>query len=248
VTLTPTRRLVDTASWSEPEGIRPRGTLFVITGRGEPPEIYERFGKRIAVDGYRVVVISTTDPFDFEVRAEIAQVVEDQGAVRPRVLAGSDVGARAALELAYELSVDAVIAAGLAVGSAPEPDGWEAEIAARTACPTHRSVLARSARGSLFAQAVAPIRLSGHHAPKLDVPVLALHGTADTISPLDRAVKHYRDIGVAEVVTVRGGLHDILNDLSHRSVAARIVLFLEQLRLEGDQTPILATTRLAGKG
>lgn len=41
------------ASWAEPDGIAPRGTLIVIPGRGEQPELYERFGRRIAGDGYR---------------------------------------------------------------------------------------------------------------------------------------------------------------------------------------------------
>jgi len=44
------------ASWGEPDGIAPRGTLIVIPGRGERPELYERFGRRIAADGYRVHV------------------------------------------------------------------------------------------------------------------------------------------------------------------------------------------------
>ncbi len=41
------------ANWSEPEGVAPRGTLIVIPGRGEGPELYERFGRRIAGDAYR---------------------------------------------------------------------------------------------------------------------------------------------------------------------------------------------------
>jgi alpha-beta hydrolase superfamily lysophospholipase len=48
------RGAVDTpaVSWTEPAGIAPRGTLIVIPGRGEQPELYEQFGRRIASDGY----------------------------------------------------------------------------------------------------------------------------------------------------------------------------------------------------
>ncbi|MGD6652180.1 hypothetical protein VWW24_22790, partial [Xanthomonas citri pv. citri] len=37
----------------------------------------------------------------------------------------------------------------------------------------------------------------------------------------------------ADVVIVSGGRHDILNDVTHRSVAAEIVQFLERLRTPG---------------
>ncbi|GDY59799.1 hypothetical protein SVIO_104220 [Streptomyces violaceusniger] len=41
-------------SWDEPAGIAPRGTLVLLPGRGEHGGVYERFGRRIAADGYRV--------------------------------------------------------------------------------------------------------------------------------------------------------------------------------------------------
>jgi hypothetical protein len=37
---------VPVASWLEPDGIAPRGTLVVIPGRGEQPALYTRFGRR----------------------------------------------------------------------------------------------------------------------------------------------------------------------------------------------------------
>jgi hypothetical protein len=46
------------ASWTEPDGVALRGTLIVLPGRGERPELYERFGRRIAADGYRVYVVA----------------------------------------------------------------------------------------------------------------------------------------------------------------------------------------------
>ena len=50
------------ANWSEPDGVAPRGTLIVIPGRGEGPELYERFGRRIAADAYRVQAVADPSP------------------------------------------------------------------------------------------------------------------------------------------------------------------------------------------
>jgi hypothetical protein len=49
---------VPVVTWTEPEGIAVRGTLVVIPGRGEQPGHYERFGRRIAADGYRVHAVT----------------------------------------------------------------------------------------------------------------------------------------------------------------------------------------------
>ncbi|RBM07352.1 alpha/beta hydrolase [Streptomyces sp. PT12] len=38
-----------------PPGTAPRGTVVVLPGRGEHPGVYERLGRRLAFDGYRVV-------------------------------------------------------------------------------------------------------------------------------------------------------------------------------------------------
>jgi hypothetical protein len=66
-------------------------------------------------------------------------------------------------------------------------------------------------------------------------PPLGLHGGADTISPLDQARGHYP----GALVTIAGGRHDVLNDVTHRTVAATIVPFLERLRLGAD-LPVIA--------
>lgn len=41
-------------SWDEPEGLAPRGTVLVAPGRGEHGGGYERLGRRLAFDAYRV--------------------------------------------------------------------------------------------------------------------------------------------------------------------------------------------------
>ena len=181
-------RHLEIANWNEPAGVKPRGTLFLLTGRGEKPEVYTRFATRISADAYRVVVISAADYTTPGARAEIDELINSTDVVEPSVLVGSDVGARAALELAASrtLNIDAVITAGLAIAGAAPIGDRDAEIEARTACPVHRGVLGRATHGTL-STAVGSIAL-GRPAPTgIDVPVLAIHGAADAISPLEPA-------------------------------------------------------------
>ena len=236
--------LLEIANWNEPEGLKPRGTLFLLTGRGERAEVYARFAARISADAYRVVVLSAADYSAPETEAEIDALIRSADVVEPRVLVGSDVGARAALDLvaARTVIVDAVITAGLALAGSVAIGDRAAEIEARTACSVHRGVLGRSTEGTLAA-ALGSLALNRSAPTRIDVPILAIHGAADAISPLEPAIAFYRNAGVAEVTVVDGGRHDILNDVTHRSVAAAIVGFLEQLRLGADQTPLLVPTR-----
>jgi alpha-beta hydrolase superfamily lysophospholipase len=72
----------------------------------------------------------------------------------------------------------------------------------------------------------------------LAVPVLAVHGDRDRVTPPEEAEALFVHARDAETVLVVDGRHDILNDVSHRSVAAEIVQFLERLRIPGAE-PIL---------
>jgi pimeloyl-ACP methyl ester carboxylesterase len=249
------------ASWSEPDGVAPRGTLIVIGGRGESPELYERFGRRIAADAYRVHAVGdpVADP-----ALVTAQVLAIAAEVHPYVLVGSDTGALFAAGLVASgqvTGVDAVVLAGLPItaeptaaepaaaepadADAPPPQSWESELAARTACPTHRGRLAGLGlrRGALYEPIPAGWE-SLADLGRLAVPVLGLHGTADPVSPLDAARERYRQAPRAELVGIAGGVHDVLNDVTHRTVAATIVLFLERLRLSADLAPIAISEKL----
>jgi alpha-beta hydrolase superfamily lysophospholipase len=81
-----------------------------------------------------------------------------------------------------------------------------------------------AARGGLGEALPDALRIGG--VP--DVPTLVVHGAGDPVTPVATVREVFPE---AELVTVVGGRHDILNDVSHRSVAATIVLFLERLRL-----------------
>jgi pimeloyl-ACP methyl ester carboxylesterase len=217
-------------SWDEPEGLTARGTLIVLAGRGEHGGVYERFGRRLAFDAYRVRALGdpSTDPSALD---RAAKLLADESLPGPKVLVGSDTGARYAARLAAEqgAAVDALILTGLPT-TAWTSGSWEDEVRARTACPTHQGRLTHDPgfrRGALDENPGLPdLRLD-----LVGVPVLALHGGDDTVSPVEQALAAYAGHPHVRTVTFNGGRHDVINDALHRTVAATVVLFLERLRL-----------------
>ncbi|GAA3526644.1 alpha/beta fold hydrolase [Amycolatopsis ultiminotia] len=203
-----------------------RGTVVLLPGRGEHPGLYARLGARLAFDGYRVVAVASGEEVVGELR----------GSPVPVVLLGSDTGAIGALALAAELPVHAVVAAGLPLSADAGADrSWEGELDARSACPSHRALLAgndRFRRGALFSE---PAGLPSRLPPS---PVLVLHGSADPVAAPKAARAFAEMLPAGRFVLVEGGRHDVLNDLAHRSVAAEIVQFLEWLRA-GTRGPVL---------
>lgn len=240
----------------EPEGIPPRGTLLVVPGRGEQPEVYKRFGSRIAADAYRVGVLSDPTPDPDRTRTEIEQHLQSLDGVPPLVLVGSDTGAlfAAGLLAGDELGVIAgLILAGLPVGDAattgPTAGSWDEELDARTTCPTHRGRISAElvAPGALYEP--LPIDwLERANLAAIQTPVLAIHGQDDPISSLDAARERYASVANLEFVSIAGARHDALNDQSHRSVAATVVLWLERLKLHGPELTAIATPELVGYG
>ncbi len=236
---------VPVLSWAEPEGVAARGTLVVIPGRGEQPAHYERFGRRIAADGYRVHVV--TDPTQ-DTALTLSQVTDQLAGPQvpaPRVLAGSDTGALFAAGLAAAgqvAALDALVLAGLPAteaGAGAESGSWDDELENRTACPAHRARLTAVGvrRGALY-EPVPPGWTERADLSAVTQPVLAIHGADDPVSPLAAARARYA-AGPAELVAIAGGRHDVLNDVTHRTVAATIILFFERLRL-GAGLPVIA--------
>jgi alpha-beta hydrolase superfamily lysophospholipase len=224
-----------TDSWNEPDGIAPRGTLIVAAGRGETPDAYGRFGRRIAADGYRVRVLADVTADLGASLAHAEKVLVDDTLPGPKVLVGSDTGALFALALAARRApgLDAVILAGLPAAARPAGVnllGWQAEVEARTACPNHQRVLGDGAAtpGALLSAQIPAELIDVTGVTDLALPSLGLHGEDDVISPL--ATVRYP----GRLVTIAGGRHDVLNDVTHRTVAATVVLFLERLRLGAD--------------
>lgn len=230
-----------TVSWYPAEGLLQRGTVVLLPGRGEHPGVYERLGRRLSADAYVVHVLDGAAD-----AGDLAQV--GQGAAAPLVLAGSDTGALRALTVAADPSVhlDGLVLAGTpwGVGGTAIAD-WDDELTVRSACPTHRGRLAADPafdRGALDepvpaeladAATEAVARLSG-------LPVLLVHGAADTVAPVAGARALAERLPRSVLAVVADGRHDALNDLSHRSVAATAVQWLERLR-SGAELPVIVT-------
>jgi pimeloyl-ACP methyl ester carboxylesterase len=236
--------------WDVPPKLAPRATVLLLPGRGEDPLVYERFGRRLAADAYPVRVLADPSRRPEEAAAQVRAALAEPGLPGPVVLAGSDAGALFAVGLAAsgEVAVDALVLAGLPVQAAAQPQatGWEDELATRTACPTHRGRLAepgRVAPGALF----NPLPREWYERAdlsKVTVPVLGLHGTADPVSPLAVVRSAYAAAPHAELVSLADGRHDAFNDISHRTGAATVVLFLERLRQGGGLAPIAVNEQL----
>ena len=205
---------------------RVRGTLAVVAGRDETAAVYDRFGARLSADGYTVGVFTDADA----VGATAWLGARPEG---PRVLVGSDTGAAAVLQaLTRGDDADAAIVAGVAVDVEHSPTDAE-----RTACPVHLGVLAAQQVVDTASAAVSLPPTADLAA--IAVPVLAVHGGADPVSPFASAVATLGAIPDVEIVETVDGLHDALNDASHRSVAASIVLWLERLRGGDVHAPVV---------
>jgi alpha-beta hydrolase superfamily lysophospholipase len=242
-------------SWDEPPELAPRGTVVVLAGRGERPGVYERFGRRLAADAYRVRAVgdATADAGVEAVSLQVKSLLEEPGRPGPLVLAGS-------------VTVDGLILAGLpdptfdtALDTGPDtaldtaPDAV-AEPELRASCPTHQKLLRDADRDLFQTGALTRERIPAElrepiedTAAGLAVPVLGLHGDNDQLSPLAQVRARYAGLPHAELLTVADGRHDVLNAANHRSVAASVALWLERLRLGAGLPPIVTPVPGAGQ-
>lgn len=201
-----------------------RGTVVVLPGRGEHPGVYERLGLRMAADGYTVVA-AQRGAGDAEVAGLFAEHPEGT-----RILLGSDDGAVHAWTIAAGATAapDALVLAGLPLerGAVTDAGGPDAELALRTSGPVHRARLSADPRfswGRLGAETQTP------PAALPELPILLLHGEADQVAPVGPVRLLAEQSPQATLGLVGGGVHDVLNDRFHRSVAARLVLFVEEI-------------------
>ncbi|MGW3666660.1 alpha/beta hydrolase [Streptomyces sp. NPDC005141] len=234
-----------------PEGLRIRGTVIVVPGRGETRSAYARFGRRLAADAYRVRVIDppaldaenpavSLTGFAAELAAAVDGTVSEDGVVRPLVLVGADSGAAALAALLGRAETspaprpDALVLAGL-----PGPSGsigavadtWDHELDVRTSCPAHRGILTQDPqvrRGSLD-DAIPDAVLGAAYDSEALPPTLLLVGDSDPLADHEALARVAKSLPQARLSAVHGAHHDVLNDLQHRSVAAEVVTFLETL-------------------
>lgn len=218
-----------------------RGTVLVLPGRGDDSSYYRRLSARLAADGYAAAV--ATAPLVSTDDVVRAARIEAEGVF---VIVGVDTSAgllaSALAAGSIERVPDGAVFAGIAVDvshAAHSSDYYAGdEISARSACPVHRGVVEAAGVAPLSESTVAPVWPE----QAARIPVLAVHGGADALSPVEGALPLLAGWD-AEVVTVTGGLHDVLNDVHHRSVAAEIVQFLERLR-SGATVPVLQRERI----
>lgn len=245
--------------FTEPAGLKARGTLLVLPGRGETARTYNRFASRLSVDAYRVrvldnsVIASAADAALDPIQAALAAAAADLGddLVRPLVLVGSDAAAAVLLAVVGDPDPQAawwpdglVLAALPGYGEHEIGDQWESELDVRTHCPVHRGVLSNDEsldRQNLSA-AVADELLDQAYGSRTALAQLLLVGDADPLADRPALTGLASALPAARLSVVRGGHHDVLNDLQHRSVAAEIVSFLEALR---DSTPLVPLVRVA---
>ncbi|MEV4090164.1 hypothetical protein AB0J43_58835, partial [Nonomuraea fuscirosea] len=125
--------MTQTTDFHAPAGLRTRGTILIVPGRGETPATYGRLGARLAYDAYRVRIVNlpTTDPvtgtaagaaaapapvapFLDALARGLSEAAGDLGAEtadglpRPLVLVGSDLGAAGIAALLATASPSAV--------------------------------------------------------------------------------------------------------------------------------------------
>ena len=249
--------------YTGPEGLRTRGTVLVVPGRGETQAAYQRLGRRLAADSYRVRVLPApviaagdlAGSLD-RLAVQLADAVAGTGTggpVRPLVLVGSDTGAAALAALVARSAAEpgvpgtpwwpqALVLAALPGYGARQPASWDEELDVRTHCTVHRGVLSddESMRRGTLTAAVPTALLDAAYGSTAGVPQLLLVGDADPLADRDALTQSAKALPAARLVVVRGAHHDVLNDLQHRSVAAEVVTFLEALRNEPSLEPIVA--------
>jgi pimeloyl-ACP methyl ester carboxylesterase len=200
--------------------------------------VYERFGQRLSSDGY-VVHAFVGMAADDQVNA-IAWLAVD--APKPVVVVGVDSGALEALSADADLPgvLAGLVLAGIPSGRTPAMTEWDDELDTRSACPVHRARLESEViRGALASTTIPDQLMLAARRATPSVPVLVLHGSADVVASVSGARRWATRLPTARLVVVDEGRHDVLNDVSHRSVAAEIVQFLERVRGSDRATPIL---------
>lgn len=234
-----------------PAGLRVRGTVLVVPGRGETSATYRRFGARVATDSYAVRVLASPvaaasadealAALDAALSAAVASLEADL--TRPLTLVGSDTGAAALASLVARNPAiggatpawwpDALVLASLpGYGNHDIGGDWDSELDVRSHCPVHRGVLADDAtfdRGTL-STAVDDQLLDLAYGGTAAIPQLLLVGDSDPLADRQAIARLAKALPAARLSVVHGGHHDVLNDLQHRSVAAEVVSFLEVVR------------------
>jgi alpha-beta hydrolase superfamily lysophospholipase len=233
-----------------PAGLRTRGTVLVIPGRGETQATYKRLASRLAADSYHVRVLPAPVIDDADVAGSLSSFANvvvsevDADTVRPLVLIGCDTGALVTagiLPIVEASEVAAVVLAGIPGRGRTQPGEWQDELIVRTQCHVHQGVLTDDAnveRGTLSAAVPAELfdlaedeSSAAHH--------VVLYGDEDPLADFEETAQFVKGKQSAQLAVVVGAHHDVLNDIYHRAVSAALVTFLERLRGSKTLDPIV---------
>lgn len=230
-----------------------RGRIVILQGRGDDASYYERLGRRISADGYTAYVAprpaetihdaadlwnALTQGWDFETPT-IVLTVDSSAGYFTHALKNGLLG----------IVPHGLILTGIALHnetSLQYRSQETNELTLRSACPVHGTVVeAAEDTAQLLGSAIEPITpappINAERTAISDVlPTLVIHGSKDRISPVDQVRSTLRDWPAAEFVSVHNGLHDVVNDVHHRTVSAEIISFAERLRL-GANAPHIVT-------
>lgn len=130
-------------------------------------------------------------------------------------------------------------------GTAPSPPEWDDELALRTSCPAHRGRLTADpgfTRGSLFEavpERLGAFLLLDESEYEAVAPALIVHGGADLVASPAIARSLAARLPRAGLAVVAAAPHDVLNDATHRSVAAAVVQWLERVRAGAPFSPVI---------
>lgn len=235
------------------------GGVYERLGRRLASDAYVVYALDVTSDDDLGVVAKQVTAISAHAVTPVVLAGSDTGALQALALvAGAGAGAGAAV------TVDGLLLAGLpsrevhsaghsGIDIGTDVDGdvdgdvdadWDEELAARTTCPAHRGRLTEDPsfiKGSLNEPIPSHLDLSspGLEFDSVRIPALLLHGGADPVAPVEVARVVASRLPRAELAVTQDGRHDVLNDATHRTVAAQVVQWLERLRSGPQLSPII---------
>ena len=232
-----------------------RGRIVILPGRGDDASYYERLGRRISADGYTAYVPFKTVKTIHDAADLWNDLTHGWDRETPIIALTVDSSAgyftHAVSNSLLRQVPDGLILTGVALQNDTAPPHTPQEIdelALRSACPVHGAVVqAAEEAGQLLTSDIEPIDPIPPSIADRTVevlPSLIIHGSNDEISPVDQVRSTLFGWTAAEFVRVHNGLHDVVNDVNHRTVSAEIIAFAERLRLGSDAPNIVTKEAL----
>nr|WP_296773114.1 alpha/beta fold hydrolase [Rhodococcus sp. (in: high G+C Gram-positive bacteria)] len=232
----------------------PRAAVIFLHGYGEHSGLYHRFANSLSADGIDVWALdqighglTTGDRGDFGSLRELGADASTLGSIArmatpdvPSIIVGHSLGSVVATLAVLDDSAryDAAVISGAPLSPLPWLDDgteqFDLDPSELSSDPFYLDALVNdpfafvsSDSGQLLAQEF-PRAWARFDAdlPSLAVPVLAIHGELDRISPVDGVRRWLARVPELELREIAGARHDVLNEIGHRRTAAVIANFI----------------------